>query len=98
MSKVELGKGGNFESKNNPFYSGPQRKNTRPVITDFPSIAQALELCIAQGCACMVGGTRDNGAVVLTILDGDKRLRTYCSNDQELSDAIEAMSKMYADS
>jgi hypothetical protein len=58
-------------------------------------VAQALDTVIAAGCAVMLGQTRDQGAIMITILEGDNRHRTYCSNEQELDDAIAAMIETY---
>jgi len=38
-----------------------------------------------------VGRTRDGGAMVLTVLDGDNRHRTYCSSTAELEAALESL-------
>ena len=89
------GKGGNLSTTNNPFYNGPKKIGTAPSFVEVPDISKALDVLTKAGCAIMVGHTRDGGAVVLTILDGDKRHRTYCTTEMELQEAITAIFDMY---
>ena len=89
------GKGASFASTNNPFFGGPKRKGIAPEFVEVSNFGKAVDVLTKAGCALMVGHTRDGGAVVLTILDGDKRHRTYCSDDTELQEAVTAMIEMY---
>lgn len=91
------GKGGNFDSKKNPFKNAMHIVGGRPKFNQVSDLQEALELLVAAGCAIMLGATRDGGAVVFTILDGDERHRTYCSNDAEFHAAIAAMLEMYSE-
>jgi len=43
----------------------------------------------------MLGSTRDGGAVVITVFDGEQRHRTYCSNDHELENAFASVLAAY---
>jgi hypothetical protein len=92
---VTKGKGANFASTNNPFFGGPKRKGSAPEFTEVSNIGKALDVLTRAGCALMVGHTRDGGAVVFTILDGEKRHRTYCTDSTELQDAVTAILDMY---
>jgi hypothetical protein len=97
MKPEPKGKGGNFEKRPNPFTNSLHLVTAQISFTDISDIAQVLDVVIAAGCAIMLGRTRDGGALVLTILDGDDRYRTYCANNTELQSAIDALLKMYAD-
>lgn len=90
------GKGGNFETKRNPFLDRPRGIHTRPSFDQSSDLTTAVELLVKSGCAVMFGATRDDGAVVFTILDGDNRHRTYCSNDEEFHEAIESICRTYS--
>lgn len=94
--KVEKGKGELWDTRVNPFLS-KQGSHIAPSFTDTTDIARLLDAVCRSGCALMVGHTRDGGAVVFTILDGDNRHRTYCSNDNELQGAIDSAYSAYAD-
>lgn len=89
------GKGASFVSQNNPFFGGPKRKGIAPELVEVSNFSKAVDVLTKAGCAIMVGHTRDGGAVVLTILDGEKRHRTYCTDSTELQDAITAILDMY---
>jgi len=95
MANDEKGKGGNFETRKNPFTATVVRKGGAPDIASAIGLGRALDAVLKAGCAFMVGRTRDEGALVLTILDGDDRHRTYCSSEEELDEAITALSTMY---
>lgn len=95
-NKAQTGKGGNFDTRNNPF--GKLRVvGTAPSFTDVSDLATVLDAVCRSGCAVMLGHTRDGGALVFTVLDGDTRHRTYCSSDQELQDAVDALNAMYTE-
>lgn len=42
----------------------------------------------AAGDALMFGRTRDEGAVVLTVLSGDERVRQYATGSEEISELL----------
>jgi len=93
--KPENGKGGNWDSRHNPFVNG-STGHIAPSFTDINDVARLLDCVCRNGCALMVGHTRDGGAVVLTILDGDNRHRTYAANDGELQAAIDSALAAYS--
>jgi hypothetical protein len=95
MAKTENGKGGNFDTRKNPFTAKTVRKGGAPDIASAIGLGPALDALLKAGCAFMVGRTRDEGALVLTVLDQDDRHRTYCSTEEELDEAITALSMMY---
>lgn len=95
MAKSPSGKGGNFDTRVNPFARASKVEKSRPNFTEVSNLGQALQVCVEAGCALMLGSTRDGGAMVLTILDGDDRHRTYCSNDVELQEAFDAIVDRY---
>jgi hypothetical protein len=93
--RQENGKGANFVTRPNPF-SKKRAKSSTPQLADTAMVAQAIDRVLTSGCAIMLGQTRDGGALVITILEGDNRHRTYCSDEQELDDAVTAMYENYA--
>lgn len=90
------GKGEQWDTRANPFLSKGEQ-HIAPSFTDATDIARLLDAVCRSGCALMVGHTRDGGAVVFTVLDGDMRHRTYCSNDHELQGAIDSAFSAYSD-
>lgn len=93
-TKTPRGKGENWDTRPNPFAS-TKGIGHAPSLGDIPNLGLAFDKVLEQGCAILVGWTRDNGALVLTVLDGDQRHRTYCSNQDELDAAIQALSFVY---
>lgn len=94
MATKQRGKGENWDTRPNPFAS-TKTVGVAPSFGDISGFGIAIDKVLEQGCAVLVGRTRDNGAVVLTVLDGDQRHRTYCSNSSELEAAIKALSFVY---
>jgi len=92
----EKGKGGNFDTRTNPFLKAMKYAGGYPELTDEPRVTKAIDAALAKGCAVMIGTTRDGGAIVITILDGDDRHRTYCANSDELTAAADAMIELYS--
>jgi len=90
------GKGEQWDTRKNPFATGSVT-HIAPSFTDTTDLARLLDSVCRAGCAFMVGHTRDSGAVVFTILDGDNRHRTYCSNDHELQGAIDSAFAAYSE-
>jgi hypothetical protein len=95
-SKKEKGKGELWDTRANPF-AGNGAQHIAPSFTECTDLARLLDGVCRAGCAIMVGHTRDGGAVVFTILDGDNRHRTYCSNDPELQGAIDSALAAYSE-
>lgn len=96
-TKKENGKGGNFDTRTNPFTGPKATPRNVAHYTEVPSLGKALQVLIEAGCAIILGGTRDGGAMVVTVLDGETRHRTYCSTSEELVDAFDAIYDMYGD-
>jgi hypothetical protein len=51
-------------------------------------LASVLLAVVESGCALMFSATRDKGAIVLTLLNGDARNRVYPANAAELVAAL----------
>lgn len=94
-SREAGGKGGNFQTRANPFGERVS-KGSAPELASIAMATQAVDITLKAGCAVMFGHTRDGGAICITILDGDDRHRTYCSSEEELDQALTRMSEMYA--
>lgn len=93
----EKGKGGNFKSERNPFKNNQPKKGGAPDVAGGQGLVEAIDAALKAGCAIMFGQSRDGGTLVITILDGDARHRTYCSSEEELDAAIAAMVNMYVE-
>ncbi len=90
------GKGGNFDTKRNPF-TGKGVSATKPNLATVPNLGAVVDSVLLGGAAIMLGSTRDGGAVVITVFDGEQRHRTYCSNDRELENAVESLQAAYSE-
>ena len=84
------GKGGNFQTRANPF-GEREPVGGAPNCNAVPQFASAVDALLHSGCALILGHTRDGGAVVLTVLDGQNRHRTYCRTGEELEDACTSL-------
>lgn len=90
----ENGKGGSFATRLNPFKE-PTVVNSAPDLAEVSGLGASIDVLLRAGCALIVGRTRDGGALVLTILDGPQRHRTYCSTVDELDEAITSIFETY---
>ncbi len=95
MVTKEHGKGGNFDTRTNPFLDLSAAGGTRPELSSAVMLLQAMDRLIDAGCAIIIGSTRDGGALCFTILDNADRHRTYCSTEAELDAAVTAILEMY---
>ena len=95
MANTPKGKGSNFDTRKNPFQAGIKLVGSRPELASVARLGLALDRVLNCGCAAIIGSTRDGGAVCITILDGEDRHRTYCSNDEELDAAITQLEQSY---
>jgi|ERR1044072_1819130 hypothetical protein len=91
----DSGKGSNFVTRANPF-GKVTTLHGAPELASATMAPKAIDTALRAGCAVMFGWTRDQGALCITILDGQDRHRTYCSNETELDDALTSMLEMYA--
>lgn len=87
---------GQFDTRRNPFVGGAT-KGQAPELANCSNTAGALDRVLSCGCAVMLGHTRDGGALVITILDGPDRHRTYCSSMDELDTAISSIWDIYVE-
>jgi|ERR1700688_3997106 len=92
----EKGKGGLWDTRPNPFGQS-KTSHIAPELASVSSLGLSFDRVLRTGCAIMLGHTRDGGAVVLTVLDGEQRHRTYCANDAELEEAIAALDFVYGE-
>jgi hypothetical protein len=88
------GKGGNFNSRPNPFGNNKSVGHA-PELAGTATAALVIDEVLAAGCAIMFGHTRDGGALVCTVLDGEQRHRSYCSNEQELDAMMLSLHNYY---
>jgi len=94
FSNAEKGKGGSFREERQDRPS--RRIGDADSVANIAGIGNAIECVIAAGCYLSFGRTADGGATLIRVLDGDKKLSTYCTTTQELLDAVAALIEMYA--
>lgn len=95
FNKDPKGKGGNLKTERNPW--GGQAKDAHyPEFAPDSDLASAVNTLLTAECAIIIGTTRDRGALCLTILDGDDRHRTYCSDQRELHDALQMIMQTFS--
>lgn len=63
---------------------------------DPSTLVDALYAVVEQGCALMVGATRDGGAVSLILMDGNERHKLYPSSADELNTALRDLVESFA--
>lgn len=95
MSKKQNGKGGNIDSRPNPFRNVAARASAGPDLSDNANLGHVVDKILSAGCGIILARTRDGGALVITVLDGDTRHRTYCSDDTELEEALDSLNDYY---
>lgn len=95
--KPAQGKGANFATERNPFQPSQMSFGLRADYTEVPNLGKALQVLIQSECAIILGRTRDGGAMVVTILDGENRHRTYCPTSEELIAAFQKIEDMYGE-
>lgn len=87
------GKGGAFKeetvTRNTP------QAGARPTLTGIGDLGRIVEAVVAAGGYISFGQTTDGGALILRILHGDKKLTSYCSNHQQVQEAIFALVVRY---
>lgn len=52
---------------------------------DADTLWRTIQEVTSQGDAIMFGLTRDGGAVVLTVLSGDERVKQYATGEEEIA-------------
>jgi hypothetical protein len=93
--RQENGKGGNIDTRPNPFRNVVRHSQTRPDLASASDLGPVIDKIISAGCGVILASTRDGGAIVLTVLDGDTRHRTYCASDTELEEALDSLNDYY---
>lgn len=88
------GKGNQFVEQQNVFRKNGGR--SAPALADNSTCGLALDAVLRSGNGIILSRTSDGGAISITILVGDKRQRTYCSNDEELEEALSAMREAFS--
>lgn len=88
------GKGGNFSTRPNIF-ANTKGMGRAPECASTKTFAQVVDEVLAHGCAIMLGHTRDGGALVCTVLDGEVRHRSYASSEQELDAMMLALHEYF---
>jgi hypothetical protein len=61
---------------------------------DEALILAALSSVTAEGAALLFGTTRDKGALVLTVCDGDERVKLYASTREEMNEHLRSISDL----
>jgi len=92
---LEAGKGANFRVERN------ERRQSAPVnratLVGVSELGMVVESVLRAGAYISFGSTTDGGALLIRILDGPDKLSSYCHTDQELLEALEALTDRYGD-
>ncbi len=88
-----IGKGGDLQTRRNPFVA--KKVGGAPDMVECIVALQAIEALLEAACAIIISRTRDGGALCLTVLDGDERHRTFCSNGEELEAAFHSILNLF---
>lgn len=83
------GRGGNFKSLVTRHEAGPRLnlilENSQQLVGD------AVHAAVMGGLGVLIAATSDQGAVSVTVYDGDERLRSYAGNADEWKACLEAL-------
>lgn len=88
------GKGGNFNTRPNIF-ANSKGAGRAPECAGAKTFSSVIDEVLANGCAILLGHTRDGGALVCTVLDGEVRHRSYASSEQELDAMMLALHEYF---
>jgi len=72
------------------------RGRARPEFTEVPGFAATCDLVVAAGAAIMFSRTRDGGAIVVSVFDGDDRAKEYAAQLDELVEIFRQLAAAYA--
>jgi len=61
----------------------------------YGSLAHCIESVLEAGAYISFGRTRDGGAIVIRVLDGDNKLTSYCHSHEEVMEAMAALEADY---
>ena len=89
----EEGKGGLFKEERSN--GNARRIGGADSLASYGSLAETIECVISAGAYISFGRTSDGGATVLRVLDGDKKLTSYCSSRADVLEAMEALKQRY---
>ena len=78
----------------NPF-SSRAVDSGRGVLEDVPDCTRVLAMVAEGGRAVILGHTRDGGAWVVQVLDGQERFKSYASSQSELDDLFAQLHEAY---
>jgi hypothetical protein len=67
------------------------------VLEDVPGILGTIASLCSGGRAIIIGHTRDGGAWVIQILDGQERFKQYASTQSELDELFADLFEAYAE-
>lgn len=80
--------------RGNPFGVGALG-HIAPTLTEVSNLASVCDNIMRSGCGIMLSHTRDGGALVVTILDGDERYKQYAGNQGELERLFDSLNAAY---
>lgn len=63
---------------------------------DRSTLVDAIAAAVSDGVAVLFALTRDHGAVVVTVLDGDKRHKAYANNQEEFDGLVGDLAASFA--
>lgn len=90
------GKASSLPSGVNPFASGGKQVEGAE-FAEVPNLGQIVDAVLDAGAALLLGRTSDGGAVVVQVLDGKDRYRTYPVKQEHLDAAFAQLWERYKD-
>lgn len=72
-------------SKWTQYQAPPRVANMSWDEVSLPLIGEVVGAVTRDGAAILLGTTRDGGALVITVCDGDQRIKFYASSSEEVS-------------
>jgi len=95
FTNEEKGRGGTFREERTD--RPGRRTGDADSVAGISGIGDTIECVIGAGCYLSFGRTTDGGATLIRVLDGDKKLTTYCVTQQDLIDAFAALAQRYGE-
>jgi hypothetical protein len=95
LSGATPGRGGSFRPLRD-------RRQTQPRIPEIVNVeaslwSRSIGLALTAGLGVLLAPTSDQGAISVTVYDGDDRRRSYAGSREELQDALEAIEELAAE-
>jgi serine/threonine protein phosphatase PrpC len=65
------------------------------LLRDVPNLGAIIDAILSSGDAIIIARTGDGGAIALTVLSDDGKVKSYAAGQDELDDAFAALAVAY---